>query len=347
MIKIFRHIRKDLMEKNKNGMYLKYAIGEIVLVVVGILIALQINNWNEKRKLSNSIENLLTVFEKELDVNIKRSNPLIRSGYYIDSLTTRYINNKITRDDLLKNPNMFLGFSTMTRRYTDDHLDELLDLEKDLPKKYAKIIPELKELKIRIESQRKWEKAAVVLSLERHKELADQLPWLNLSDSLSMEKRINYHLTDPFFKNKILNYNNLNLDENTWDASLIRTSSVALLWTLKNLRGTENMSIDSFLKKLGMTPFQELECDGYPFEKKESINFRLNYIFYNNTDKTVFYNYLNLEGEILNRNKISISPKSFNLAGFRLNTNNFIEILENESCNKVYRRIKEDYLVIY
>jgi len=38
------------MEKNKSGMYLKYAIGEIVLVVIGILIALSINNWNENRK---------------------------------------------------------------------------------------------------------------------------------------------------------------------------------------------------------------------------------------------------------------------------------------------------------
>lgn len=50
MIKFFRHIRYDLMEKSKTGKYFKYAIGEIVLVVIGILIALQINNWNEIRK---------------------------------------------------------------------------------------------------------------------------------------------------------------------------------------------------------------------------------------------------------------------------------------------------------
>lgn len=50
MIKIFREIRYDLMKKNKTGKYLKYAIGEIVLVVIGILIALQINNWNENKK---------------------------------------------------------------------------------------------------------------------------------------------------------------------------------------------------------------------------------------------------------------------------------------------------------
>ena len=50
MIKFFRRIRYDLMEKNKTGKYLKYAIGEIILVVIGILIALSINNWNEERK---------------------------------------------------------------------------------------------------------------------------------------------------------------------------------------------------------------------------------------------------------------------------------------------------------
>ncbi|NNL82603.1 MAG: hypothetical protein HKP28_04380 [Winogradskyella sp.] len=38
------------MEQNKTGKYFKYAIGEIILVVIGILIALQINNWNEQRK---------------------------------------------------------------------------------------------------------------------------------------------------------------------------------------------------------------------------------------------------------------------------------------------------------
>ena len=59
MIKFFRKIRYDLMEKNKTGKYLKYAIGEIILVVIGILIALQINNWNEKSKLKNEEIKLL------------------------------------------------------------------------------------------------------------------------------------------------------------------------------------------------------------------------------------------------------------------------------------------------
>lgn len=50
MIKFFRHIRQNLLMENKTSKYFKYAIGEIVLVVIGILIALQINTWNEQRK---------------------------------------------------------------------------------------------------------------------------------------------------------------------------------------------------------------------------------------------------------------------------------------------------------
>jgi hypothetical protein len=50
MIKFFRTIRKKLIEQNKVGSYFQYAIGEILLVVIGILIALQINNWNESVK---------------------------------------------------------------------------------------------------------------------------------------------------------------------------------------------------------------------------------------------------------------------------------------------------------
>jgi len=55
MIKFFRKIRQQLLAENKTGKYLKYAIGEVLLVVIGILIALQINNWNQTR-LNRSFE---------------------------------------------------------------------------------------------------------------------------------------------------------------------------------------------------------------------------------------------------------------------------------------------------
>ncbi|MEZ2414532.1 DUF6090 family protein [Muriicola sp. E247] len=62
MIKFFRKIRQNLLSEGKTGKYFKYAIGEIVLVVIGILIALQINNWNGDRK----VKKLETQIYKEL-----------------------------------------------------------------------------------------------------------------------------------------------------------------------------------------------------------------------------------------------------------------------------------------
>jgi hypothetical protein len=70
MIKFFRRIRLDLMEKNKTGRYLKYAIGEIALVVIGILVALQINNWNESRKDNLRERAILIQIEEEYRANL-------------------------------------------------------------------------------------------------------------------------------------------------------------------------------------------------------------------------------------------------------------------------------------
>ncbi|MEH6538256.1 MAG: DUF6090 family protein [Psychroserpens sp.] len=59
------------MEKNKTGKYFKYAIGEIILVVIGILIALGINNWNENRKNSDGEFVLLQKLKEENSINIE------------------------------------------------------------------------------------------------------------------------------------------------------------------------------------------------------------------------------------------------------------------------------------
>jgi len=72
MIKFFRKIRYDLMEKNKTGKYLKYAIGEIVLVVIGILIALSINNWNEQRKEIIQEQKIPLQLKSEFNKNLEQ-----------------------------------------------------------------------------------------------------------------------------------------------------------------------------------------------------------------------------------------------------------------------------------
>jgi len=85
MIKFFRKIRQKMLTENKFSKYLIYAIGEIILVVIGILIALSINNWNENKILAKKeITNL-----KEIKINLKSDleNQLIPgSEYYQRSL---------------------------------------------------------------------------------------------------------------------------------------------------------------------------------------------------------------------------------------------------------------------
>jgi hypothetical protein len=77
MIKLFRNlprrqagIRKNLINQDKTARYFKYAIGEIILVVIGILIALQLNNWNQNRvnnlQATNALQNLKTELQKNI-----------------------------------------------------------------------------------------------------------------------------------------------------------------------------------------------------------------------------------------------------------------------------------------
>jgi hypothetical protein len=71
MINFYRKIRKKLADDNKPLKYARYAIGEIVLVVIGILIALQINNWNEQQKEIKEEQQILTNINNEFKNNYK------------------------------------------------------------------------------------------------------------------------------------------------------------------------------------------------------------------------------------------------------------------------------------
>jgi hypothetical protein len=110
MIKFFRKIRYDLMEKNKTGKYLKYAVGEIVLVVIGILIALSINNWNELQKL------------KQTEIDIIKG---IKSDLIQDTIDINYNANSYKR--LINSDSILLDHIMEKKSFNEEFMNRFVD----------------------------------------------------------------------------------------------------------------------------------------------------------------------------------------------------------------------------
>ncbi len=98
------------MEQNKTGKYFKYAIGEIVLVVIGILIALQINNWNERRLEANQEKITLSNLNEEFQDNLRD----------LDSINAKLSNTIGTMEHL------FAMFNKEESQYTSKTLDSII-----------------------------------------------------------------------------------------------------------------------------------------------------------------------------------------------------------------------------
>ncbi len=128
MIKFFRKIRQNSIKENKVSKYLLYAIGEIVLVMIGILLALQVNNWNENRKNNNLKqsykENLIADLNKDID-NLERFNKINtafeKDGFYLSD----FMENKLIEIDTLRLINSIVScayipnFTIMSSTYND------------------------------------------------------------------------------------------------------------------------------------------------------------------------------------------------------------------------------------
>jgi hypothetical protein len=107
MIHYLRKIRRNLLEKNNIAKYLLYAIGEILIVMIGILIALNINNWNENRKISITEIEII----KEMKINLKTDLTDVR--WNIDFLNK----NKNANQIVLKSLNTPDSYSDTLKSY--------------------------------------------------------------------------------------------------------------------------------------------------------------------------------------------------------------------------------------
>jgi len=131
MLKLFRRIRQKMLAENKLRNYLLYAMGEIILVVIGILIALQVNTWNEqlkKNKLKNeymaALENDLSKDKKQLNSRLNLNKKMIKDLALIkDEITNGNIK---TTEDFIMTRNSVGGGIRLINTYNTNSFNLLI-----------------------------------------------------------------------------------------------------------------------------------------------------------------------------------------------------------------------------
>lgn len=132
-MKLFRQKRDKSIQKNKVSKYLLYALGEIVLIVTGVFIAVQLNNLNEQKNDDKRTERLLNNMKTELVLNMRNANYFTPFFKLQDSISAQIVNNKLSVQDFKDNPeilnNVFLNavfpFNDNSFIALKEHLDEV------------------------------------------------------------------------------------------------------------------------------------------------------------------------------------------------------------------------------
>jgi len=213
MIKFFRKIRQNLLSEGKTSKYFKYAIGEILLVVIGILIALQINNWNEQRKNENKILSILKEVQNDLQEDILKSKELFAYYKERDSIIQLALDNKLTRADYLSDKKYYYINVATNAFHLKIHSNGYKNFSENLdnfPDKYQDVIAPLNE----IYTYNKYEIDKFDTRLDK---ITDRLmdnqgatkPWFyNVQQGKISDEAIQYYLNDSLYKNDLYLYRN-------------------------------------------------------------------------------------------------------------------------------------------
>ena len=213
MIKFFRKIRQKTLTENKFGKYLTYAIGEIILVVIGILIALSINNWNERRNQERALKNIYAMIADDLEQDIKKIEFVIKNKEKSELIFSRVLNNSMTKEDYEENPaatRIIIGLTDLplnTRGYY--LLKEFRDIPKNDEDRLSSWILDFYQVQ---------NKTLTADDQVRMNDIENTVTdWKNnyswYSDFITQDDNTNfieYALNDQDYKNKVANYYLLN-----------------------------------------------------------------------------------------------------------------------------------------
>jgi len=209
MINFFRKIRKQLADDNKPIKYFRYAIGEIVLVVIGILIALSINNWNENRKTIAKVDQILKSAHDELVFNINSSQSLINYYREIEKYFYTILHEKATLEDYKTNKLTYLIWGTTAVGVSDNAANKLEGISDELTSDQDSLISQINKFynsfKIRLD---KFDEEISESSELFDLRLRNNTDWYYLDnlDKGLPERAYQYFLNNPSYLNDVSHY---------------------------------------------------------------------------------------------------------------------------------------------
>lgn len=353
MIKFFRRIRQRLLDEGSLKRYIIYAIGEIILVVIGILIAVKLNNWNQERIRKDEIEDLLDKVEEDLARNIKHFNSIINVYQVNDSLTRKVINNQVTLEDYYRDndlENLLFRFQFLNITY--ENIEKIIETEENIDSKYGEVIEAAKEL-LRANIYDELSGKPVIDFYNKNVDFKMSHPlWMVKSDSLSMIKRYNYFLTDENYKKQVLNY---------WGKTSFmvltlmysRSATMELLGRLKTIRHNYDVDqLNQLFKSLNLNSFTMMDCQDVVPRNKDQHYRNERFLVANLSQEQVHLFLKNSIDEIILERKLKPDEYSifmetqFGVEDIDEDFFSIIEVRKDGQCLKKYAESINGYLLL-
>ncbi len=217
MKSLFRKFRQQLVAENKYSKYLLYAIGEIILVIIGILIALNINNRNEINKNEKRFIFNLIQLRSELKANIQNTKKGIIEYERTDSLFGAAMSDTLEIADFQTDDGYYLGnmlWNSFESTISNNSFRRLTALN-NLDESYNPLIFKLDSLYLIKEKELlDWDGRLSTLAIENVREITKSEPWFYeyLAKNKITDEGAFYFINDPIYKNKLAEYFKLSRD---------------------------------------------------------------------------------------------------------------------------------------
>lgn len=214
MIRIFRKLRLGYSMKDSGRKYLIYALGEVFLVVIGILIALQVNNWNEQRKNIQNIHHIFQGIQDDLISDIEEtelvSNWYAERDLVVERIISGAYENKLPEGferTLLFQTSLFWFPFTVNR----SSFDNLAQNQSILPAEYQRLYKALDQLYTQQQRFLDTQQSYIAELVEQYRNyLFDNKEWiLDYKDGWYTREAIQYFTSSDYHKRRVARYDQL------------------------------------------------------------------------------------------------------------------------------------------